>query len=210
MDTRVLLADDHAIVRDGVKHILLNYGMSVVGEADNGKDAIALAKKTKPQIALLDYAMPLLNGIDASREIRAVSPETKTCLLTMHRDEDVIFEAMRAGFHAYVLKTQASSELLQAIDTMRKGEMYLSPGVSSCVVNAALHGGVKEENLLTSREREILQLVAEGNNNKEIGRHLNLSWKTVESHRRNLMAKLDVHETAGLVRYAVKSGLIQI
>ncbi len=208
MGHRVLLADDHAIVRQGLKHLLLQEGFEIEAEASDGRQAVELCKTLHPDIALLDISMPVLNGIDAAREINAASPRTKIIVLTMYKDEQYVLAALRAGVKAYVLKTQATADLVHAIGSTLQGETYLSPGISESVVKAAI-SGEPDVDPLTSREREILQLIAEGKTNKEISQKLGKSIKTVESHRTNIMAKLDIHETAGLVRHAVKIGLIQ-
>jgi DNA-binding NarL/FixJ family response regulator len=209
MAHRVLLADDHVVVRDGLKNLLLQAGFEVAAEASNGREAVDWAVKLCPDVALIDISMPLLNGIDAARQIFAASPRTKTILLTMHNDEQYALEALRAGVKGYVLKTQAAADLVHAVRSVLQGNVYLSPGISESVVKAALaiNAGVLDP--LTQREREVLQLIAEGKSNKEISQQLNMSVRTVESHRSNLMKKLDIHEIAGLVRYAIKIGLIQ-
>jgi len=209
MGLKLLLADDHVVVREGFKILLVDAGFEIVGEVSNGRDAVTLAKKLQPNVALLDFAMPLLNGIDAARAIHIESPRTKTVLLTMHKEEQYVLAALRAGIKGYVLKSQAVADLVQAIQSCFQGETYLSPSISASVVNAALTGGTSSTDLLTQREREVMQLIAEGKSNKEVARQLDLSVKTVESHRRNLMVKLSIHETAGLVRHAMKLGLIQ-
>ena len=209
MGLKLLLADDHVVVREGFKNLLVDAGFEIVGEVSNGRDAVTLAKKLQPNVALLDFAMPLLNGIDAARAIHIESPRTKTVLLTMHKEEQYVLAALRAGIKGYVLKSQAVADLVQAIQSCFQGETYLSPSISASVVNAALTGGTSSTDLLTQREREVMQLIAEGKSNKEVARQLDLSVKTVESHRRNLMVKLSIHETAGLVRHAMKLGLIQ-
>jgi DNA-binding NarL/FixJ family response regulator len=208
MSHRVLLADDHAIVRNGIKHILVQEGFAVVAEAANGRDAVQMTKEFHPDVAVLDFSMPLLNGIDAARQIRDVSPRTKTLLLTMYKDESYVLRALRAGINGYVLKTQAAADLVEAIRSIVHGGLYLSPVISESVVKAALSQNQRELDPLTPREREVLQLIAEGKSNKQISQDLGMSVKTVDSHRRNLMVKLDIHETAGLVRYAIRTGLI--
>ena len=208
MSHRVLLADDHAIVRNGIKHILVQEGFAVVGEAANGRDAVQMAKELRPDIAILDFSMPLLNGIDAAPQIRDVSPRTKILLLTMYKDEPYVLRALRAGINGYVVKTQAAADLVEAIRSIVHGGLYLSPVISESVVKAALLRNERELDPLTPREREVLQLIAEGKSNKQISQDLGMSVKTVDSHRRNLMVKLDIHETAGLVRYAIRTGLI--
>jgi DNA-binding NarL/FixJ family response regulator len=209
MGLKLLLADDHVVVREGFKNLLVDAGFEIVGEVSNGQEAVALAKKIQPNVALLDFAMPVLNGIDAARAIHIESPRTKTILLTMHKEEQYVLAALRAGIKGYVLKSQAVADLVQAIQSCFQGETYLSPSISASVVNAALAGGTISTDPLTQREREVMQLIAEGKSNKEVARQLDLSVKTVESHRRNLMVKLSIHETAGLVRHAMKLGLIQ-
>lgn len=208
MSTRVLLADDHAIVRNGIKHILVQEGFTVVGEAANGRDAVRIAKEIHPDVAILDFSMPLLNGIDAAPQIRSVSPRTKVLLLTMYKDEPYVLRALRAGINGYVVKTQAAADLVEAIRSIVHGGLYLSPVISESVVKAALLRNERDLDPLTPREREVLQLIAEGKSNKQISQDLGMSVKTVDSHRRNLMVKLDIHETAGLVRYAIRTGLI--
>jgi DNA-binding NarL/FixJ family response regulator len=206
---RILLADDHAIVRDGLKSVLVREGFEIAAEASDGREAVELTRKLRPDAVVLDVSMPSLNGIDAAREIRGACPQTKTILLTMHKQSQFILEALRAGVKGYVLKAQASADLVHAIRAALQGGTYLSPGISDSVVQAALHQEKPERDPLTQREREVLQLIAEGKTNKEISGALAMSVKTVESHRRNLMLKLDIHETAGLVRHAIRIGLIQ-
>ncbi len=209
MTCRVLLADDHVIVREGLKNILLQEGFEIAGEASDGKRAVELAKGIRPDIALIDFSMPVLNGIDAAREIHGLLRQTKTILLTMYKEEQYVLEALRAGIKGYVLKTQAGVDLVRAIRAILQGETYLSPGISEGVVKAALAKGAAAMDPLTQREREVLQHIAEGKTNKEVSQQLGMSVKTVESHRRNIMTKLNIHETAGLVRHAIKIGLIQ-
>ncbi len=208
MTQRILIADDHTIVRDGLKGVLLGQGFEIAAEASNGREAVDLSRKLRPHIAILDIAMPLLNGIDAAREIAGACPNTKTILLTMYKERQFILEALRAGIKGYVLKTQAAADLVNAIHAALAGETYLSPGVSDSIVQAALTKDSPALDPLTPREREVLQLIAEGKSNKEVSQQLGMSVKTVESHRRNVMTKLDIHETAGLVRHAIKIGLI--
>lgn len=209
MAYRVLLADDHAIVRDGLKSVLMREGFEIAAEASDGREAVDLTCKLRPDAVVMDVSMPSLNGIDAAREIHGACPHTKTILLTMYKESQFILEALRAGVKGYVLKAQASGDLVRAIRATLQGETYLSPGISDSVVKAALRPGKAPPDPLTPREREVLQLIAEGKTNKETSRQLAMSVKTVESHRRNLMLKLDIHETAGLVRYAIRIGLIQ-
>jgi DNA-binding NarL/FixJ family response regulator len=202
------LADDHAIVRNGIRHILVQEGFNVIGEVANGRDAVELTRKLSPDIVILDFSMPLLNGIDAARQIHTIAPRSKTLLLTMYKEDDYVLRALRAGIKGYVLKNQAVTDLVQAIRSVIQGGLYLSPIISESVVKAALSQQARDSDPLTPREREILQLIAEGKSNKQISHELKMSVKTVDSHRRNLMVKLDIHETAGLVRYAIRIGLI--
>lgn len=208
MAHRVLIADDHDVVREGIKNLLQRDGFEIVGEAANGHEAVELAKKLRPDVVLLDVSMPLLNGIDVARELRVACPHTKMILLTMYRDEHYVLEALRAGIRGYVLKTQVSADLVKAVESTLRGEVYLCSGVSSAVVEAALQSGSAEVNPLTQRERAVLQLIAEGKSNKEVATHLGISVKTAEAHRRNIMLKLDIHDTAGLVRHAIRIRLI--
>jgi len=207
---RLILADDHAIVRDGLRSILEDEGFEIAGDASDGAEAVRLCKELRPDIALLDISMPLLNGIDAAREILKASPGTRIILLTMHSDERSVLVSLRAGIHGYVLKSKAASSLMDAIDAVGKGEIYLSPGVSKSLVSAYLAKDETPPNPLTIREREILQLIAEGNNVKEIGALLGISTKTAETHRAHIMNKLDIHDVVGLVRYAVRQRLVYI
>lgn len=209
MAYRILLADDHAIVRDGLKSVLVREGFEIAAEASDGREAVELTRKLHPDAVVMDVSMPSLNGIDAAREIHGACPQTKTILLTVHKQSQFILEALRAGVKGYVLKAQASGDLVHAIRAALQGGTYLSPGISDSVVQAALTKEKAERDPLTQREREVLQLIAEGKTNKEISAALAMSVKTVESHRRNLMLKLDIHETASLVRHAIRIGLIQ-
>jgi DNA-binding NarL/FixJ family response regulator len=209
MRIRILLADDHMMVRQGIRALLEKEGFEVVAEAMDGRDAVRLAEKLKPDVAVLDIAMPLLNGIDAAREIRRVSPRTKTTLLTVHEENQYVVEALRAGVTGYVVKTKAAEDLVKAIREVSLGAVYMSPGVSRQAVRAYLDGSEPSTNGLTPREREVLQLVAEGKTTKEVAAVLGISVKTAESHRSRIMEKLDIHETASLVRYAIRLGVIQ-
>jgi DNA-binding NarL/FixJ family response regulator len=210
MPLRVLLADDHQIVRQGFRALLEREGIEVMGEAADGEGAVRLVSQAGcPDVAVLDLSMPLLNGLDAARAIRQVCPRTGIILLTMHTEEHQIVAALRAGIRGYVVKTQAAEELVQAIREVAGAGTYLSPSVSRVVVDAYLAGNDLPADPLTPRERRVLQLVAEGKTTKEIAAVLNVSTKTAESYRGRLMDKLDIHETAGLVRYAIRRGIIQ-
>lgn len=206
---RILLADDHQIVRQGFKALLEQAGFTVVGEATNGRQAVELAGRLKPDIAVLDLVMPLLNGLDAGRQILSLDQGIRVILLTMHTEEYQIVAALRAGIRGYLLKTQAAEDLVQAIREVQRGEVYLSPGVSRVLVEGYVSRPGAEAQPLTAREREVLQLVAEGKTSKEIASLLDLSVKTAESYRSRIMEKLDIHDTAGLVRYAIRHGFIE-
>ncbi len=208
MTTRVLLADDHPMVRQGVRFLLAREGYEVVAEARDGHEALSQARATRPDVAILDLAMPGMNGLDAAYEMKQASPETKIVILTQHVEQQYILKALRAGIHAYVLKTQAASDLIQAIRDVSRGRTYVSPAVSSALVGAYQQNGGPSPDPLTAREREVLRLVAEGRSTKKIAEILGISMKTAESHRSHIMLKLGIHETAGLVRYAVRRGLV--
>jgi DNA-binding NarL/FixJ family response regulator len=209
MAIRVVLADDHQIVRQGVRALLEKQGFSVVGEAADGNEAVRLVKELKPDVAVFDVAMPSLNGIDAAREVSRVSPETRTIILTMFNEDHRLVEALRAGVSGYLLKTRAAEDLVLAIREVSRGGVYLSRGLSQDVVEAYLNRKPLAAVELSPRERQVLQLVAEGKTTKEVAVVLGVSVKTAESHRTRVMAKLDIHETAGLVRYAIRNGIIQ-
>ena len=207
MSIRILLADDHVLVRQGVRVLLEQAGMVVIGEAADGPEALQLAHTHQPAVAILDIAMPHLNGLETVRRLRETQPQIKSIMLTMHTQESYIFEALHAGAVGYVLKTQALADIVQAIHTVLQGAIYLSPWVTRAVAQALWSGPPRPRDPLTSREREVVQRIAEGQTTKEIAAALGLGVKTVESHRINLMRKLDIHETATLVRYAIRRGL---
>jgi len=209
MAVRVLLADDHEIVRQGLRILLEREGFQVVGEASNGHEAVKLCEANHPEVAVLDLSMPLLNGVDAAREIMKSNPRTKVVLLTMHTEDHLILESLRAGVTGYVLKTKAASELVQALHAVRRGEMFLTQSISRTIVQAFLQNTPVPGSPISDRERQVLQLVAEGKTTKEIASLLGISVKTAESHRSNLMEKLNIHDTAGLVRYAIRIKLIE-
>ena len=208
MPFRILLADDHLIFRQSLKGLLEREGFQIIGEAADGQEAVRRVRDLSPDVAVLDLAMPLLNGLDAAREIVRASPRTRPILLTMHTEDPYVMEALRAGIKGYVLKTQPSTDLVQAIQEVSRGRIYLSPGISRTVVEAYLAKTELPPDPLSPREREVLQLVAEGKTTKEIARLLSVSVKTAENHRTRILSKLDIHETAGLVRYAIRRGLI--
>jgi DNA-binding NarL/FixJ family response regulator len=213
---RVLLADDHALIREGLRALLERHpSVEVVGEAGNGREAVKLAEEKRPDVVLMDIAMPDLNGLDATRQIRRLVPTARVLVLTMYDDRDYIYELLRAGASGYLLKGAAAADLLAAIDVVAKGGMFLEPPVAGLVVEESLRGsrGTREPEplpALTPREREILQLVTEGCGNQAIGERLGISPKTVEVHRAHISAKLDIHDVPGLVKYAIRKGIIKI
>lgn len=211
MPLKILLADDHQIVRQGLKALLEEEGFKVICEASNGQEAIAMAREFEPDVAVLDLSMPILNGIVAAEEIRKASGnKIRVVLLTVHTERQYVLQAMRAGIRGYVLKTRAAADLIQAIADVNSGLTYLSSGISQAVVEAYLtKDELAPQESLTPRELQVLQLVAEGKTTKEVANLLGVSFKTAESHRTRIMEKLDIHETAGLVRYAIRKGIIQ-
>src|SRR5437899_2122767 len=206
---RILLADDHAMVRQGFRLILSSQpDMEIVGEAGNGREAVEMAEKLQPDIIVMDVAMPELNGIEATRKITAGLPRTRILALSMHKDSVYVREILRAGARGYLLKDSIDSDLLSAVRAVAKGEGYLSPAVSDAVLTDYRRHVTDPLDLLTSREREVLQMIAEGKTNKEIATILKLSVYTVDSHRGRIMEKLNLHSTGELVRFAVRNGLI--
>lgn len=211
---RILVADDHHVVRTGLRALLESKtGWRVCAEAANGREAVEKANEFRPDVAVLDIGMPLLNGVEATRQIRKVSPETEVLILTMHDSEQMIQGVLDAGARGYILKDDADRNLLAAVEALRKHKPYLSSRVSAAVSNTALSDapeGERPARRLTPREREIVQLLAEGKSNKEIASYLNISVKTAETHRANIMLKLNFHSVTELVRYAVKNKIIQV
>ncbi len=209
MPIRVVLADDHILVRQGLKSLLEREKIQVIAEASDGQEAVALAEAHHPDIAVIDISMPILNGIDAVRELGRSCPKTKAILLTQHEEDQYIREALQAGVKGYVLKNQVASDLVHAIQQVSRGQFYLSPGVSRAVIEAYRTKSDSPADPLTARERQVLQLIAEGKSTRDAASLLGISVKTAESHRMRLMQKLDIHETASLVRYAVRRGMVQ-
>jgi two-component system response regulator NreC len=209
MPIRIVLADDHVLVRQGLKTMLEHEGFQVVAEASDGQDALRHVELLKPEIVVMDISMPTLNGLNAAREMSRTCPKTKAILLTQHDERQYVSEALDAGVKGYVLKNQAASDLLLAIRQVSRGQVYLSPGVSRAVMEAYHSKSEKAKDSLTLREKQVLQLIAEGKSTKDVASLLGISVKTAESHRTRLMHKLDIHETASLVRYAVRKGIVQ-
>jgi|SRR6266700_983238 len=209
MPIRVLLADDHQIIRDGMKVFLEREGYNVNAQAQNGQEAVRLAQSFRPDVVVLDITMPILNGLDAAREILHDLPSTKAILLSMHDESKYVLEGLRIGIKGFVTKTHAAEDLLLAIRQAMQGMTYVSPELSQAVFEAIQTNKDVMQDPLTPRERQVLQLVAEGKTTKESAQLLNISPKTAETHRARIMEKLNIHETAGLVRYAIRRGLIR-
>jgi DNA-binding NarL/FixJ family response regulator len=212
MSIRILLVDDHQMMRDGLRSILdLEHDLEVVGEAANGYEALEMAQSLRPGVIVMDIGMKDLNGIDATRQIIARNPRAKVIALSTHSDEPYVLSMLEAGASGYVLKDSAVDEMRRAIRVVVGGQHYLSPEVAGSVVNAHLRGPSRERvsvhSLLAPRERQILQLLAEGHTSSEIARKLHIATTTVDSHRRNIMKKLDLHSVAELTKYAIRQGL---
>jgi DNA-binding NarL/FixJ family response regulator len=206
---RILLADDHAVVRQGFRMILAAQAdMEIVGEAGNGREAVERAEELKPDIVVMDVAMPELNGIEATRRLAGSAPHTRVVALSMHKDSVYVREILRAGARGYLLKDSPAGDLVSAIRAVASGQSYLSPAVSNAVLDDYRKHVTNPIDLLTSREREVLQMLAEGKTNKEIAVVLNLSVYTVDAHRGRIMEKLNLHSINELVRFAVRNGLI--
>jgi two-component system response regulator NreC len=215
LKVRILLADDHTILRAGIRALLEDEpDMLVVGEAEDGRTAVKLACQLKPDVVLMDIAMPLLNGLEATRQIRHDCPQVKVLILTMHENEEYIRQVLASGAMGYILKDAAAHELLGAIHAVQKGEAVLSPAVTRLVIENYLRWGDLQSEAdssgLSPREREVLQLIAEGYSNKQIAEILSISIKTVQTHRMNLMAKLDLHDRADLIKYAIQRKIIDL
>lgn len=205
---KILLADDHTIVRQGLKLILSSQSdLQVVGEAANGHETVELAQQLKPDVVLLDVAMPELNGIEATRRMMEVNPRLRILVLSMHKEAVYVREILKAGARGYLLKDVIDTELLNAVRSVARGDGYISPAVSGALLSDYRQNVTDPADLLTKREREVLQLIAAGKTNKEVAAQLNLSVYTVDSHRGKIMEKLNLHSTGELVRFAIKNGL---
>lgn len=210
---RILIADDHTILRAGMRSLLdMVSNFLVVGEVDNGKDAIHHAGKLKPDILISDLSMPKTNGTEAIQRVKSRHPDIKILVLTVHKTEEYVHAALKAGADGYILKDDTSDELINAINIITNGKTYLSPSICSEVVMGYLADPYKEQisstiDLLTTREREVTKLIAEGYRNKDVAEYLSISLKTVEKHRSNMMKKLNLHNTSSITTYAIKNGL---
>ena len=205
----ILLADDHSVVRHGFRRILdAQEDMEVVGEVSNGREAVEQATVLQPDVIIMDVTMPELNGIEATRRIAELVPRARVLALSMHRDSVYVREIVRAGARGYLLKDSSEVDLISAVRAVAQGEGYLSPAVSEAVLSDYRKHVTNPIDMLTSREREVLQLVAEGKTNKEIATGLNLSVYTVEAHRGKIMEKLNLHSASEMVRFAIRNGLI--
>lgn len=215
MKIRTMLLEDHKMVRQGLVALLQDASdIEIVGEAGDGITAVEVAKTHQPDVALLDISMPGMNGLEAAQKIREVSPQTKLLFLTMYADDEYIIQALRFGGTGYVLKDADAGTLIDAVRRVRRGEAYLSPEVSQTIIRRVINDepevyGDGHENL-TIRERQILQLIAESRTNRDIGERLKISIKTVQTHRANLMNKLDIHDQTTLVKYAIRHGLVKL
>lgn len=215
--TRILIADDHEIVRRGLRSMLESQeNWEVVGEAVTGREAVELAKALIPQVAVIDVSMPELNGLEATRQILKALPQTEVLILTMHESEQVVREVLDAGARGYVLKSDAGRDLIAAVDALRQRRTFFSSRVSEMLLQSYLGrpertpaAAEQPRHRLTAREREIVQLLAEGKTNKEVASALNISIKTAETHRTNIMNKLDLHSISELVRYAVRNNIVE-
>jgi DNA-binding NarL/FixJ family response regulator len=209
---RILLCDDHLLIRASLKSLIGEFpGIDVVGEAGDGREALEHVARLRPNVVVMDIAMPGLNGLEATRRLVKEHPQVRVVMLSMHADESHVLQALRAGASGYVLKGSAPRELEMAIEAVARGEIFLSPAISKHVIDVYLNraeGQTNSLDLLTPRQREILQLIAEGKSSKQIAQMLDASVKTIESHRASLMERLDIHDVAGLVRYAIRHGLV--
>ena len=214
---RILIADDHEVARRGIRALLESHpGWEVCAEAKDGREAIEIANRMKPDLILLDIGMPNLNGLEAARQILATNPDAAILILTMHDTDHVVREVLRAGARGFLLKSDAGRDLVAAVDALQGQRTFFTTRVSQMVLDGYLDRGQESENgniasdTLTTREREVIQLLAEGKTSKEVAVTLNLSVKTAETHRTNLMRKLGLHSVADLTRYAVRNGIVQV
>jgi DNA-binding NarL/FixJ family response regulator len=211
---RILVADDHEVARRGVRALLESHpGWEVCGEAADGREAVNLANRLKPDLVLLDIGMPSLNGLDATRQILAADPDIRVLILTMHDSEQVVREVLAAGAVGFLLKSDAGRDLVAAVEALQNHRTFFTTKVAQLVLEGYLHPGLDSDqnrSVLTPREREVIQLLAEGKTTKEVATVLNLSVKTAETHRTNLMRKLDLHSVVDLTLYAVRNGIVHV
>jgi DNA-binding NarL/FixJ family response regulator len=212
MSTKVILVDDHKIIREGLRVLLEKQAdMEIIAEADTGRSAVSMAKELDPDLIVMDTVMSDLNGIEATRQINAARPNIKIMALSMHSDKQFVIEMLRAGASGYILKDCAFDELVQAINAVMNNQIYLSPKITTLVLKEYISKNTKEGSsifsILSNREREVLQLIAEGKSTKDIAYKLNVSVKTIETHRQQIMNKLDIHSIAELTKYAIREGL---
>lgn len=215
MSTRILLVDDHVLMREGLRALLsADPENEVVGEASNGREALEMAGRLSPDIVVMDVGMPDLNGFEATRQLSSVSPRSRVIALSTHNDKRYVLAMLESGARGYVVKSAAADELMRAINTVTRNQIYLSPDIAGLVVDSYLGREYPEEgigaSLLGGREREVLQLLAEGKSSPEIAGIMHISVSTVETHRRNIMRKLDIHSVAELTKFAIREGLTQL
>ncbi|HVT88942.1 MAG TPA: response regulator transcription factor [Tepidisphaeraceae bacterium] len=216
MPSRVMLVEDHTLVRSGIRTLLeSSREVEVIGEASDGREAVEMARRIKPDVVLMDVAMSELNGIEATRQIASMQPEIRILILSMHADEQYIFEALKAGAQGYVLKSAAVKELMNGIREVAAGRTFVSPSLSLVVMDDYVRRAkgkhvFSEVSRLTAREREVLQLIAEGKSSSEVGEVLYISTRTVETHRHHIMEKLSIHSIAGLTKFAIRNGLCSL
>jgi DNA-binding NarL/FixJ family response regulator len=213
MPLNVFIVDDHTLVRSGIRKLIeASAELNVVGEASDGREAVERIAELKPELVLMDVAMSGLNGIDAARQVHAALPQTRIIMLSMHEDRQYVFESLKAGATGYVLKSAAFQDLISAIETVMSDRNYISPALSDLVMNDYIRRAQGEEKAtelgrLSGREREVLQLIAEGKSSAEVGEMLHISVRTVDTHRHNIMTKLEIHSIAGLTKFAIRHGL---
>ncbi len=220
--TRIMIADDHSVVRSGLRSLLQSSpDFSVIAEASDGEEAVVLAERHKPDVVVMDISMPKLNGIEATAVMKQNNPDVKIIILTVHEDEEYVYQMLKAGASGYVLKSAGKKEIFAAIESALGGERFFSPSVSRLIIEGFINRDKEQQNLpqeqqnhpkqqLTKREIEVLQYIAQGYTNRKIAETLFLSIRTINTHRTNLMQKLDIHDTARLVRYAIETGLVKI